>query len=96
VVEAVDTFKVAAVVAGFGLKVPLAPTGSPARLRLTDPVKPLLGVMVTEYEVAFPWLTVRLEGEALRLKSCGLGALTTSVADMVWLRLPSVPVIVSV
>ena len=33
-------------IAGFGLKVPLAPLGNPATLKLTWPAKPRIGVTV--------------------------------------------------
>ena len=33
-------------VAGFGVKLPEAPTGSPLMLRVTSPVKPPVGVIV--------------------------------------------------
>ena len=40
-----------------------------------------------------PWITVWLDGEALRLKS---GAVTTSVTVVVCVRLPLTPVMVAV
>ena len=42
------TVNVVLVVAGFGEKVPVAPLGAPETLKLTLPVKPPLGVIVTE------------------------------------------------
>jgi hypothetical protein len=46
VVATVETLKVDVVgaVIGLGLKVPVAPAGSPATLRVTAPVKPPLGL----------------------------------------------------
>ena len=43
----VVTDRVEDAVAGFGAKLPLAPLGSPFTLRLTWPVKPPVGLMVT-------------------------------------------------
>ena len=43
----VDTDSVDDPVAGFGLKEPVAPVGSPLMLKVTDPLKPPPGVMVT-------------------------------------------------
>ena len=43
----VCTLSVELVVAGLGVNVAVDPEGSPATLRLTDPLKPLLGVIVT-------------------------------------------------
>jgi hypothetical protein len=43
----VVTDSVDAVVPGFGVKVPIAPLGNPLTLRLTWPVKPPVGLIVT-------------------------------------------------
>src|SRR5207247_3243012 len=43
----VVTDRVEDAVAGFGAKLPLAPLGSPPTLRLTWPLKPPVGLMVT-------------------------------------------------
>ena len=40
-------FNVEELIAGFGVKVPLAPLGSPLTLKLTLPVNPPEGVIVT-------------------------------------------------
>src|ERR1700737_4472433 len=80
------------VVAGFGLKLAVDGDGSPFTTRLTDPVKPFSAVIATVYVVDRPRLIDRLAGEALSEKS----ALTTSVTDVEWLRLPLVPVSVNV
>jgi hypothetical protein len=56
-------------VAGFGENEKVAPLGRPVALRFTCALKPPLGVIVMPYEVLEPWLTVRLDGEALSEKS---------------------------
>jgi hypothetical protein len=43
---------------GFGLKVALAPAGSPLALSVTLPVNPPERVIVAVYEVLAPWTTV--------------------------------------
>jgi len=43
----VVTERVDDAVAGFGVKLPVAPLGSPLTLRLTWPLKPLVGLIVT-------------------------------------------------
>ena len=85
------------VVAGLGLKLPLAREGRPLRLKATIPVKPLLGVIVTMYVTLPPWWpTDRLLGDALSEKSAGGGgAVTVSVTDVVCVSDPLVPVMVS-
>jgi hypothetical protein len=47
VVATVVTERVDDAVAGFGLKLPLAPLGSPLTLKLTWPLKPFVGAIVT-------------------------------------------------
>jgi hypothetical protein len=49
------TVRVEDVVAGSGLKAALARDGRPLTLRVTAPVKPLLGVIVTTYVTLPPW-----------------------------------------
>ncbi len=85
------------VAAGLGLKPALARDGRPLTLKVTAPVKPLLGVIVTTYVTLPPWrLTDRLLGDALSEKSGGGGgAVTVSVTDVVCVRVPLVPVMVS-
>ena len=45
--QSVVTERVDVEVAGLGLKVPLAPVGSPLTLNVTWPVKPFIGLTVT-------------------------------------------------
>jgi hypothetical protein len=47
VVALVVTERVEDTVAGFGVKLPLAPLGSPLALSVTWPVKPPVGLIVT-------------------------------------------------
>ena len=52
-----------------GLKEQLAPAGNPEQLKLTVPVKPLLGVRVTVVVVLVPAATLAgFKGAAERLK----------------------------
>jgi hypothetical protein len=85
----------AAAGAGLGLKAPAAPEGKPLTVRVTPLLKPLTLAMLTVYVVVPPWTMVWLLGVALNEKSGGGGALTTSVALAVWVRLPFVPLIVT-
>lgn len=78
-----------------GLKL-AAPVGSPVTLNVTVPVKPFNAVTVTVYPALVPWTTVWEAGVAEREKS-GVGAtFTISVTVVEWLRMPLVPVMVSV
>jgi hypothetical protein len=49
------TVRVEDAVAGLGLKLALARDGRPLTLKVTVPVKPLLGVMVTPYITLARW-----------------------------------------
>jgi hypothetical protein len=82
-----------AVVAGFGLKVAVAPVDRPLTLRLTGLVKPPDGVIVRLYVVEPPCVTVWLDGVELTVK---FGAITISETLLVCVKAPPVPVIVSV
>src|SRR5437879_2744557 len=72
-------------VAGFGLKVPVAPAGNPLTLKVTPPVNPPRREMLVVYVVLPPWITVWEAGVAERLKSGTGGNLThtTSVSLVV-------------
>jgi hypothetical protein len=59
-----------------GLKLALTPVGSPLVESVTVPLNPLSEVMVTVVDVEPLFDIVRLEGEALMLKSPAPGALT--------------------
>jgi hypothetical protein len=76
-----------------GLKDAVTPLGRPVAARLTLPLKPFSGL--TEMVVAplFPWATLRLLGDAERLK---FGTMIVRPIVAVWLKLPEVPVTVTV
>src|SRR5947207_1365741 len=80
-----------------GLKLPVAPAGSPLMLRdplvLNDtvPLKPLIGVMVMVTLPQAPAVTVSEEDDAVSEKS-----VTTKVTVAECVRLPLVPVMVRV
>ena len=77
-----------------GLKVPVAPLGSPVIDNAVFPVKPPTAVTVVVYVVPLPCTTDRLAGAALIVKS--VGAVTTRLVEPVCVSAPEVPVIVSV
>jgi hypothetical protein len=66
-----------------GVKLALAPAGSPLTLRLTVSVNPPLGVTVAVYEVPLPACTVCDGGAAVMAKSPTVGAFTTSETEAV-------------
>jgi hypothetical protein len=74
------------------------PVGKPGGEKLTVPaLKPPVGVMVIVVEALDPGATVTLLGEAERLKfGAGADAVTVTPTVVVWLRLPEVPVMVTV
>ena len=81
---------------GFGLKLPVAPEGSPLIDSVTDCDEPLV-IVVEMVEVPLePWVSVSVFGLALMEKSFGGTALTTRVTLVLWVTLPPVPVTVSV
>jgi hypothetical protein len=61
-----------------GLNVAVTPLGMPDAARATLPVKPFSGLTVTVLVPLAPWITVRLLGNAERLKS-GVGAAAFTV-----------------
>ena len=67
------------VVAEAGLKEAVTPLGKPDADRLTLPVNPLSGATVIVLEPLDPWATVRLFGEAERLKFGGAFTVRESV-----------------
>ena len=77
-----------------GLKVPVTHVGRPLTEKLTAELNPFKAVTVGIKLVAAPWTTVCVAGDAVSEK---LGdKLTTSVTGADCVRLPLVPVIVSV
>lgn len=91
-----DADKVSALVVEVevGLKFAVTPLGRPVADKATLPVNPLRGDTEMVLPLAVPWVMVTVVGEAERLKS-GLG-FTVSVTEVVCVKLPEVPVIVTV
>lgn len=82
------------VVAGLGLKIAVTPVGKPVAPRVTLPLKPFDGVMVTVLVPLVPCVMVTLFGEAERLKFWG--AFTVRLSVVLFVNEPDVPVIVTV
>src|SRR5215467_5441786 len=97
VVAVLDAVKVRVLVpvVEAGLKLAVTPAGKPLAVRATVPAKPLIGVTVIVLLPLAPWATVRLAGLADSEKS-GVTLVTVSAIVVVWVRLPLVPVIVTV
>src|SRR5260370_37230107 len=69
----------------------------PDAARATLPVKPFSAATETVLVPLAPWITVRLLGNAERVKSgTGAGAFTVRLTVVVGLRVPEVPVVVTV
>ncbi len=83
-------------VAGFGLKDAVTPLGKPVAEKVTLPVKPFDGVIVTVLVPLVPCVIVTLLGDAERLKSGVAAAFTVRLTVVVWTVVPLVPVIVKV
>ena len=79
-----------------GLKLAVTPLGRPEADRLTDPVKPFLGVTVMVLVPLAPRLIVTLVADADSEKSGVAAAFTVRVIAVVCVRLPDVPVMVTV
>jgi len=77
------------VVADAGLKDAVTPLGEPDADKLTLPLNPLRGATVIVLEPLDPWTTVRLPGDAERLKS-GAAAAGVKVAVDRYAPLPLV------
>ena len=91
------TVSVLELVVDDGLKLALTPWGRPVTLRLTLPVKPPDGAMVTVLDVLDFAVSDRVEGDALSEKSPLPPELcTTSVTLVEWFSVPSLPVTVRV
>ena len=98
VVAVLEAVKVSELVDVVGL-VPndaVTPLGSAEFDSVTDPVKPAMSVTVIVLLPLVPCFTVRLEGEAESEKSGCAGAVTVSEMVVVCVRLPDVPVMVTV
>jgi hypothetical protein len=76
-----------------GLNDAVTPLGRPDAAKLTLPLKPFCGPTVRILMPLFPWATLRLLGDAERLK---FGTVITRPIVAVWVKLPEVPVTVTV
>jgi hypothetical protein len=76
-----------------GLKDAVTPFGRPDAARLTPPLKPLSGPTARVLTPLFPCTRLRLLGDAERVK---FGTVITRLIEAVWLKLPEVPVTVTV
>ena len=79
-----------------GLKLAVAPLGSPLALSITAPVNPFCAVTDTVYVVLLPAVTVWVAGAAASEKFACAAAFTVKLTVALWLKLPLVPVMVSV
>src|SRR5208282_1602446 len=86
--------KVLVAVAGLGLNTAVTPTGRPDADRLTAPLKPFWGVTVIVLVPPAPCAKVKVLGEVESVKLGGVVTLKAIVA--VFVKLPDVPVIVTV
>ena len=76
-----------------GLNEPTTPMGRPERLTVTDPVNPFFGVMVRALFALAPRAMLRAAGETDKLN---VGGATASEMVTLLVRLPEVPVMVTV
>jgi hypothetical protein len=84
-------------VAGLGLKAAVTPLGNPLADMVTLPAKPFCGVtVIVLVPPAPPCVIVTLVGEAASVKLGFAEAFTVRLTDVVCVRLPEVPVIVTV
>ena len=74
----------------------VTPEGRPEAAKLTDPLKPPTGVRVMEVLPLLPCVIETLLGVGDRLKSGATVAETLRLTVVVWLKLPEVPVTVTV
>jgi hypothetical protein len=77
-----------------GLKLAVTPAGRPEADKLTLPLNPLVGLTVMVLLALLPCVTETLAGDAESVKFGA--AFTVRVTVVVWLKLPEVPVIVTV
>jgi hypothetical protein len=75
-----------------GLNAAVTPLGNPVAARFTLPLKPFWPLTLMVLLALLPGEALRLAAEVARLK---LGATTDSPIDVVLLRLPEVPLMVS-
>ena len=79
-----------------GLNEGVTPLGRPDADKLTLALNPFCGVMVTVSVPVAPAVTLTLAGDADRLKVGTGAAFTVRLTVAVWLKLPELPVIVTV
>src|SRR5260370_603849 len=80
-----------------GVNVAVTPLGMPDAARATLPVKPFSAATETVLVPLAPWITVRLLGNAERVKSgTGAGAFTVRLTVVVRLKVQEVPAMVTV
>jgi hypothetical protein len=79
-----------------GLKEAVTPLGRPEADKLTLPLKPFCGVMVTVLVPFAPCIIVRLLGDAESVKFAAGAGFTVSDMLVVLVMLPDIPVIVTV
>jgi len=80
-----------------GLNEAVTPFGKPLADRLTVPLKPFNSFIVIVLVTLFPRATLKVAGEAERLKSgAGAEAFTVKLTEVVCVKLPEVPVTVTV
>ncbi len=80
------------VVAGFELKAAVTPLGKTDAVRLTLPLNPLAGLMLTELVPLLPCTTLNVLGVAVSVNA----GVTVRLSVVLRVRLPDVPVIVIV
>ena len=76
-----------------GLNTGVVPAGSPLTANPTVSVNPFWAAMVSVYAALLPAPTLRLDGEALTVKSGG--GVTVRFTLAVWLKVPLVAMIVT-
>src|SRR5208282_832182 len=91
-----DSVKLLVLVAGLGLKAAVTPVGKPVADKVTALLKPFSGVTVMVLEPLAPCAIVKLFGDAEREKFGGVTALTVRETVVVFVKLPEVPVMVTV
>ena len=74
----------------------VTPLGNPVAVSVVAELKPSWLVIVMVLVPWLPWLTVRVDGEALMVKFGVDAGLTVSIRVVVAIRLPEVPVMVTV
>src|SRR5215813_10948360 len=95
VADAVKVRVLLAPVTEAGLKLAVTPLGSALVVRATAPAKPPVRATLIVLVTLAPWDTVTVDGAAASEKSGVAGGVTVRATDVVWVRLPLVPVTVT-